>query len=249
MKENTGMASTPSDAGRFATTHWSVVLAAGSSESFQRAEALDTLCQAYWFPLYAYLRRQGHNSHQAEDHVQAFLTGLLEKHGLRLADPEQGRFRSYLIGALKHFLADERDRARTQRRGGGKPVLSLDFKSGETQYGLDPVDDLPPERLFEKSWALTVLQHTMQRLEHESANMQSNDVFQHLVTYLAPAGDTISYRDMGARLNMTEGAVKAAVYRLRRRYRELLLDEISQTVSSEGQIQEELQDLFNALSF
>jgi RNA polymerase sigma factor (sigma-70 family) len=249
MPGKTDTNSTPADTSRFATTHWSLVLAAGSPKSTRYHEALETLCRTYWFPLYAYLRRQGYDSHQAEDHVQAFLAGLLEKQGLRLVDPQLGRFRSYLLGALKHFLADERDRERTQKRGGGKSFLSFDFASGETQYELDPVDKLSPEKLFEKSWALTVLQRTMQRLEDESANMQGNEVFQDLVTYLAPAGDTVPYRDMGTRLNMTEGAVKAAVYRLRKRYREMLQNEISETVSSEEQIQEELRDLFTALSF
>jgi RNA polymerase sigma-70 factor (ECF subfamily) len=173
---------------------------------------------------------------------------MLEKHSLRLADPERGKFRSYLLAALKHFLADERDRAQAQKRGGGQRMFSLDFENAEDLYGLEPADQLSPERLFERSWALVVLQKVMARLGAESASVNKQKVFEHLITYLAPAGDLVPYRDMAAKLNMTEGAVKVAVHRLRKRYQELLRDEIGQTVATEEEIDQELRDLFEVLS-
>jgi RNA polymerase sigma-70 factor (ECF subfamily) len=248
MSENKDISSTPSGTSQFATTRWSVVLAAVSPSSPKYQQALSTLCQTYWFPLYAYLRRHGCDTHQAEDCTQAFFAQMLEKHSLRLADPKGGKFRSYLLAALKHFLADERDRVQAQKRGGGQRIFSLDFENAEDLYGLEPADQLSPERLFEKSWALVVLQKVMARLGAESASVNKQKVFEHLITYLAPAGDVVPYRDMAAKLNMTEGAVKVAVHRLRKRYQELLRDEIGQTVATEEEIDQELRDLFEVLS-
>jgi len=248
MSDYTPSSSVPAGNGRFATTHWTVVLAAASPASSRYEQALGTLCQTYWFPIYAYLRRRGYDIHQSEDYTQGFFASLLEKKGLRLADPERGKFRSYMLGALKHFLANERSRARAQKRGGGCKDISLDSEKGETQYALEPAHQLSPEKMFERSWALTVLQNSISRLEAESTGVHRQDVFQNLVAYIAPTGKVIAYRDMAAKLNMTEGAVKAAVYRLRRRYRELLRDEIAQTVATEDQIEGELQDLFVALA-
>jgi RNA polymerase sigma factor (sigma-70 family) len=248
MSDNTHAGPTPSGGSRFATTHWSVVLAAASPSSSRYEQALSTLCQTYWFPIYAYLRRHGYDSHQAEDCTQGFFAGLLEKKGLRLADPERGKFRSYILGALKHFLADERSRASAQKRGGGRKVLSLDSAKGETRYALEPAHELSPEKMFARSWALTVLQRSISRLEAETTGTHRQEVFQHLAAYLAPTGEVPAYRDMAEKLNMSEGAVKAAVYRLRKRYRELLRAEIAQTVAAEDQIEGELRDLFAALS-
>ena len=248
MSDNTPMSSTPSSAGRFATTHWSVVLAAGQPGSPHYQQALETLCQTYWFPLYAYLRRQGYDTHRAEDYTQAFFARLLEKHDLRLADPKRGKFRSFLLAALKYFLANELDRAQAQKRGGGQKVLPLDIENAESRYTLGPAHHLSPEKLFERSWALTVLHRAMARLQAESAAANKQKLFNHLKVYLTADRDTIPYRDMAAELNMTEGAVKVAVHRLRSRYRELLRDEIAQTVASEDQIEEEIRDLFAALA-
>ena len=248
MPGNTDINSTPADTSRFATTHWSVVLAAVSPSSPKYQQALSILCKTYWFPLYAYLRRHGCDTHQAEDCTQAFFAQMLEKHSLRLADPERGKFRSYLLAALKHFLADERGRVQAQKRGGGQRVLSLDFENAEELYGLEPADQLSPERLFERSWALVVLQKVMARLGTELVRANKQKVFEHLIVYLAPAGDVVPYRVMAAKLNMTEGAVKVAVHRLRKRYQELLRDEIGQTVATEEEIDRELLDLFDVLS-
>jgi RNA polymerase sigma-70 factor (ECF subfamily) len=233
---------------RFATTHWSVVRAAGKSSSPRYKEAMGTLCRTYWFPLYAFLRRQGHNVNQAEEYTQAFFTRLLEKRGLRLADSKRGKFRSFLLAALKNFLADERDRASAKKRGGGRKVLSLDFENAENQYTLQPAQQLPPEKLFERSWALTVLERTMVRLQDESRSAKKRKVFDHLKVYLTAEKDSIPYREVADKLKMAEGAVKVAVHRLRHRYRELLRDEIAQTVATEEQIDEEIRDLFAALA-
>jgi len=243
-RENFG----PSNRPRFATTHWSVVLAAGKSSSANQKQALETLCQTYWFPLYAYLRRRGYDTHQAEDYTQGFFADILEKHDLRAADPERGKFRSFLLATLKHFLSDERDHAQAQKRGGGRKLLSLDFQEAESQYHLEPADRLSPERLFEKSWALTVIEKTMVNLRADSARRGKEDVFDHLKVYLTTEKDEIPYTDMATELDMTEGSIRVAVHRLRRQYRKLLRDEIAQTVATEDQIDEEMGCLFAALA-
>lgn len=238
-----------SGAGRFATTHWSVVLEAGQPESTRYQQALETLCRTYWFPLYAYLRRHGYNAQKAEDHIQAFFACLLEKRGLRLADPKRGRFRSFLLTALKHFLANEHARAQAQKRGGGRKFLSLDIENAESQYIREPRDELSPEKLFERSWALAVLDRTMARLQAEAAATKKQKLFDCLKVYLTADKNAVPYNKVAARLKMTEGAVKVAVHRLRRRYRDLLRDEIAQTVTTEEQINEEIRDLFAALAY
>lgn len=238
-----------SGAGRFATTHWSVVLQAGQPGAPGYQQALETLCRGYWFPLYAYLRRHGYDSHQAEDYTQAFFCKVLEKQVLRSADSKRGRFRSFLLATLKNFLADEHDRARAQKRGGGRKLLSIDFNEAENQYALEPADRLSPEKLFDKSWALTVLERTMACLKTELAGKNKKELFDHLKIYLTAEKGSIPYRDTAAELNMTEAAVRTAVHRLRRHYRKSLRDEIAQTVASEDQIDEEIDDLFAALTY
>ncbi|MHC4244658.1 MAG: RNA polymerase sigma factor [Planctomycetota bacterium] len=234
-------------AGRFATTHWSVVMAAGRPKSASYRQALETLCQTYWFPLYAYLRRHGSNSHEAQDYTQAFFTALLDKGGLGLADPKRGKFRSFLLASLKHFLSNERARARAKKRGGGRKVLSLDFENAESQYALEPRDELSPEKLFERSWALTVLERTMARLQAEAVSTNKQKSFERLKSYLTADEGSVPYRDAAVELDITEGAARVAVHRLRKRYRELLRDEIAHTVTSDDQIDEEIRDLFTAL--
>ncbi len=234
--------------GRFATTHWSVVLAAGKPESSGYENAMETLCQTYWFPLYVYLRRQGYNRDQAEDFTQAFFTSLLDKHGLRLADPNRGKFRSFLLAALKHFLANEHARANALKRGGGHKTLSLDLKDAENRYALEPRDELSPEKLFERSWALTVLERTMSKLQSEADNAQKSTQFEHLKVYLTAEKNSIPYQKVADKLEMSEVAVRVAVHRLRKRYRRLLREEIAQTVTNEQQIDEEIRELFSALA-
>jgi RNA polymerase sigma-70 factor (ECF subfamily) len=240
--------STGADAGRFATTHWSVILAAADSSSPQHEPALSTLCQAYWFPLYAYLRRRGYDTHQAEDYTQGFFAGILERQGLRRADPKYGKFRSFLLASLKNFLSDEWDRSRAQKRGGDKKILSLDLDTAESRYAREPAHRLSAEKLFERSWALTVLKQAMDRLKAESTTPDKQRLFDRLKVYITAERDAAAYRQVGAELDMTEGAVKVAVHRLRRRYRELVRDEIAQTVTTEAQVDEEIRDLFAALA-
>jgi RNA polymerase sigma factor (sigma-70 family) len=238
-----------SGAGRFATTHWSVVLQAGKPKAPGYQQALETLCRSYWFPLYAYLRRHGYENQQAEDYTQAFFCRILEKQVLSMADSKRGKFRSFLLGTLKHFLSDQYDRSQAQKRGGGCKVLSIDFTGAENQYALEPSHRLSAEKLFDKSWALTVLERTMARLKVELANQNKQELFDHLKIYLTAEKGSMPYRDKAAELNMTEGNVRTAVHRLRRRYRKLLRDEIAQTVAAEDQVDEEIDDLFHALAY
>jgi RNA polymerase sigma-70 factor (ECF subfamily) len=238
----------PFNGPRFATTHWSVVLAAGKSPCAQQQDALKILCQSYWFPLYAYLRRCGYDTHQAEDHTQGFFAHILEKRDLQTASPEYGRFRSFLLIRLKSFLSDERDRANAQKRGGGRKILSLSIPNAEGQYALDPADRLSPEKLFEKSWALTVLERTMDRLEADMAGRGKRGLFESLKIYLTTEKDVIPYQNMATELDMTEGSIRVAVHRLRREYRRFLRNEIAQTVGDEDLIDEEIGCLFAAVA-
>jgi RNA polymerase sigma-70 factor (ECF subfamily) len=249
MSDNGRQHSIQSDKQRFATTHWSVVLAAGKKSSPQQKQALETLCESYWFPLYAYLRRRGCDRHEAEDVTQAFFAHLLEKEDLQKAAPQFGKFRSFLLVRLKGFLSDERDRAQAKKRGGGQKILSLGIQNAEGQYALEPASELSPEMLFEKSWALKVLERTMDRLETDMGKKGKQVLFDHLKVYLTTDKDAIPYEAMATELNMTEGSVRVAVHRLRRRYRELLRDEIAQTVSDDDQIDEEMGHLFSALAY
>jgi RNA polymerase sigma-70 factor (ECF subfamily) len=248
MSDNPSKDSPSTGAGRFATTHWSVILAAGQPESTGYRQALEALCQTYWFPLYAYLRRHGNDAHQAEDYTQAFLAFLLDKHGLRLADPKRGRFRSFLLTSLKNFLSNERARAAALKRGGDRKIFSLDIENAERMYALKPRGELSPDKIFARSWALTVLDRTMDRLGAEAARSKKPELFERLRAHLTAAEDSIPFREMASELDMSEGAVRVAAHRLRRRYRECLRDEIAQTVTTEEQIDQEIRDLFTALA-
>jgi len=234
--------------GRFMTTHWSVVQAAGTPGNSQCRQALETLCCTYWFPVYAYLRRCGHQQDAAEDYTQGFFARMLEKDGLRLADPERGRFRSFLLTALKYFVANEEDKKRTLKRGGGHTILSLDLAEAEGRYAVQPAQTASPDRVFERTWALTVLDRAMTRLQDELLRRHKGELFDHLKGYMAVDSDTVPYQAVAQELGMTENATKVAVHRLRRRYRVLLRDEIAQTVSDETQIDEEIGKLFAALA-
>lgn len=247
MVQAISMGMTQSDSGSFATTRWSVVLSAGSPASPRYEEAMSTLCQTYWFPLYAYLRRQGCTTHEAEDHIQAFFTQMLDKGYLDRVEANGGKFRSFLLVALKRFVRDQRDRDRATKRGGGLRKLSINLGSAEERYTMEPATDLSPDRIYDKSWALAVLDRTMVNLEAESARTGKLASFKSLKLYLGGDPNVAPYSQVAVDLSMTEGAVKMAVCRLRRRYRELLRDEIAQTVATQDQIEEEIQDLFVAL--
>jgi len=233
---------------RFATTHWSVVVRAGRSRTPGSRRALSTLCANYWFPLYAFVRRAGHPAEDAQDLTQEFLAELLATNFVAVADPQRGKFRSFLLGALKHFLAKQHRRAGAQKRGGRHSVLSLDFGTGEDRYRqLEPAHHQTPERLFERRWALALLDFVFARLREEFAAAEKLPQFERLKEFLAGRPEGVSYRDVAAELAMTEGAVKVAVHRMRRRYRELLRDEIAQTVTGPEALEDELRELLGAL--
>lgn len=233
-----------SDAAGFAPTRWTVVLAAGrQGASEQAAEALAELCRTYWYPLYAYIRRRGHTTHAAEDLTQEFFARLLAQDFLAGVAREKGKFRSFLLAALKHFLANEWDRAQSQKRGGGRRLIPLDALSAESRYRQEPADTLTPEKLFERQWAATLLEQTLARLQAEFAAEGKLTQFEALKGYLTTDAPSSSYADVGEKLALSAGAVKVAVHRLRRRYRELLRSEIAQTVADPADVDEEIRHL------
>jgi RNA polymerase sigma-70 factor (ECF subfamily) len=239
------LAGAASQPGRFATTRWSLVCAAGREDTAARA-ALAALCETYWYPTYAFLRRRGCPREEAEDVTQAFFARLLERGWVRSADRDRGRFRTFLLTALTRFLAKERDKERTRKRGGDRTKLSLDFEAGETRYRLEPADEQTPDRLFERRWALTVLDRVLARLEQEHADDPSRAAKFAALKPLMTASDA-PYATVAETLGMSEGAVKVAVHRLRKRYKELLRDEVAQTVSDSAAVEQELRDLRMAL--
>lgn len=229
---------------RFLTTHWSVVLAAGRAGSADSRQALATLCETYWYPLYAFVRRRGYGADDAQDLTQEFFATLLEKDFLKAADRQRGKFRSFLVASLNHFLANQWRRASVRKRGGDVVHLSFDFTSGENRYKQEPAHELTAEKIFERRWALTLLDQTFARLRAEYGDVDKLDLYEQLKVYLGGDKTTVPYRQLAADLGMTEGAVKVAVHRLRKRCRVILRDEISQTVARPEEVDEELRDLF-----
>ena len=232
----------------FHTTHWSVVLAARDKQDQQASDALETLCRTYWYPLYAFVRRQGHAPHDAQDLTQGFFARLLEKNYLAAVEQRKGRFRSFLLAAIKHFLADQRDRAAAQKRGGGQPLISLEAETAEEKYRLDPAHELTPDKLFERRWALSLLSAVFQRLEKEHAAAGKRERFQVVQRFLSPDSGEPDYSAAARQLDMNEGAVRMAVSRLRRRYAELFRDEVANTVADPREIEDEMHHLRRILS-
>ena len=232
----------------FATTCWTVVVAAGGPGSPSADVALEELCRTYWYPLYAYVRHQGHSPEDAEDLTQAFFSRFLSKNYLADLDSNRGRFRAFLLASLKHFLANEWDRSRRQKRGGGAPVLSLDYQGADTRYQIDPPDNSSPDRLYDRAWATTLLERVIARLREENLADDKAGQFEHLKSYLMVGTGDIPYAAAAAALGTTEGAVRVAVHRLRRRYRELLQQEIIQTLADPAQAEEEMRSLMAAFS-
>jgi RNA polymerase sigma-70 factor (ECF subfamily) len=230
----------------FATTRWSLVVAARGTDEASSA-ALADLAQAYWYPIYAFIRRRIPDVHAAQDLTQSFFERLLETNTIAAADRERGRFRAFLLTACKRFLANERAKARTVKRGGGVLHLSLDFELGESKYGTQAVDTLTPDRLFEQQWAITLLARVLDRLEQEMEARGKGDQFVHLKRLLSGAGRSGSIAAAARELGQSEGAVKVAAHRLRQRYRELLREEIAQTVAAPGEIDDEIRSLFAVL--
>jgi RNA polymerase sigma-70 factor (ECF subfamily) len=235
-------------AGRFATTRWSVIAAAQDPSSPQAQEALAILCGTYWYPLYAFIRGQGYTADQSQDLTQGFFARLLEQHTLEVVDPGRGKFRSFLLTACKHYLAHERDRARAQKRGGGRRLSSLDFADGEARYQQEPSHAWTPEKLFARTWALTMLEQVLARLRDEFAQKGKSQLFDHLRVFLLGEKAALPYGQVARALGMTEGAVKVAALRLRQRLRELVCEEIARTVDDAENIEEEIRELFAALA-
>jgi RNA polymerase sigma factor (sigma-70 family) len=251
MRHPTSEQGPPTDgvgAAQFGQTQWGVVLAAAGKKDLASAEqSLEKLCRVYWLPLYTYVRRQGESPHDAQDLTQEFFTRLLEKDFLDSVDQTKGRFRSFLLASLNHFLSNQRDRARAQKRGGGQTPLSLDFSDAETSIGFQPADEQTPEKAFDKRWALTLLDQTLGRLRREYSARGKETLFEQLKTTLTEGRGGVAYADLSARLGISEAAVKMAVLRLRQRYREVLRLEISETVAEESEVEAELRDVFRAL--
>jgi len=235
------------EASQFSTTHWSVVLSAGGNDSPQAEAALASLCRAYWYPLYAYVRRQGHGFEDAQDLTQAFFARLLDRGSLRLADRNRGRFRSFLLTSLKHFLIHEWNKANCVKRGGGRPIISLDAEKTETRFQAEPADNRSPDKAFERRWATVLLDQVLDQLQREFATTEHTQVFEELKSSLIGEESESTYAEIGQRLGMTEGNVKVTVHRLKRRYRELLRAEIAKTVEGPEAIDEEIRELFAAL--
>jgi RNA polymerase sigma-70 factor (ECF subfamily) len=231
----------------FATTHWSLILAARDRAEPGSADALASLCGLYWYPLYAYIRRRGNRAEEAPDLTQEFFARLLEKDFLAAVDRGKGKFRSYLLAACNHFLANEHDRAVARKRGGGKPLLSLDAADAEDRYLAEPADDVAPEKLFERRWAMALLQHVMARLRADFETKGKSALFDRLRGFLA-GEKSMGYRQAAAELGLSEAAIKVQVHRLRARYRELLREEIGRTVGTPEEIDDEIRSLFAALA-
>ena len=232
-------------AGVFATTHWSVVLEAGQGEAEAASRALENLCRAYWYPLYAFIRRRGHDAHEAQDLTQAFFADLLARESFATAQPQKGRFRSFLLGAAQNFLGKQRERAQTLKRGGQCAFVSLDEEDAEGRYRHEPAHDWTPEKLFERRWALTLLDNTLAALREEYRRAGKTPHFDALQTFLS--AEAASYVEAASALRLSEGAVRVAVHRLRRRYGELLRAEIAQTVADAGEVEAEVAHLFTVL--
>jgi RNA polymerase sigma factor (sigma-70 family) len=243
--------STPANVPRgliFATTRWSVVLAAGQGDTPHARAALEKLCQTYWYPLYAYVRRRGHSAEDAQDLTQEFFAQLLERQSLAHVDPKRGRFRAFILTAMNHFLANEWKRNSAKKRGGGQAPLSLDWAAAEERFDLEPADNASPDRIFERLWAITLLGEVLNRLEDEYQSQGKMGLFTALRQSLVGARETQPYAELAAELNMSESAVKVTVHRLRKRYRELIREEIAGTLDASEDVEAEMRHLFSVLA-
>lgn len=233
--------------GVFATTHWSVVLAAADAQSPQAGEALEHLCQTYWYPLYAYVRRCGYGHEDAQDLTQEFFARLFAKAYVARADPHKGRFRSFLLTGIKNLLCDERDKAHRLKRGGRHTVVSWDAQVAEDRYRLEPAEEWTPERMFERSWAATLLGDAARRLREEYVAAGQAELYEQLTEFRLDAPEQRAYAEAAAQLGLSESAVKSAIWRLRRRHQQIVREEIAQTVADPAEVDEEIRYLLRVL--
>jgi len=232
----------------FVTTHWSVVLAAGHGDTTRACDALAYLCQAYWYPLYAYARRYGCSSHDAQDLTQEFFARLLKGNWVAQADAQRGRFRSFLLSSMKHFMANEWNKSRAQKRGGGVPTVSLNEYSAEHRYQLEPAEKATPETLFEQGWAVTLLAGVLSRLEEEYNRAGKQAWMEAMRPALATDRGSLDYAELAHKLGTAETAARMAVHRLRQRYRQLIRAEVASTVASPEEVEAEMRHLFQVLT-
>jgi len=237
---------TPTGPSQFPTTRWSLVVAAGDPHRKEARSAMVSLCENYWYPLYAYLRRRGYSADEAQDLTQEFFVRVLEGRYLDRADPEKGRFRSFILTSLKFFVADEEDRHRACKRGGGM-VVPLEFSSGEERYQLEPAHDETPERIFERRWALSLIDRVIEKLREEFVHHGHLEHFERLKVFLLGQSDA-PYAELAREMNTSEGALKVAIHRLRKRYRELFRQEIADTVADPAEVESELRFLATVLT-
>ncbi|MEE2640771.1 MAG: sigma-70 family RNA polymerase sigma factor [Planctomycetota bacterium] len=232
----------------FATTQWSLVVAASHPDSAEDSRlALETLCERYWYPLYAYVRRRGFQPEESSDLTQAFFASMLEKNTIEKADPNRGRFRTFLLTSLKNFISNHWRSHQAIKRGGQLKKISLDLARGEEQYALEPVDLATAENLYSRRWAMTLLATTLEKLRNEYSRNNRLEQFNRTQPYLVGDQEKVPYREVAETLGITENAVKVSVHRMRKRFGVLLREEISQTVSSEEAVEEELREMFQAL--
>jgi RNA polymerase sigma-70 factor (ECF subfamily) len=231
----------------FLTTHWSIVLRASRDDDSDARDALAFLCQRYWYPLYVFVRRKGIDAQRAEDVTQGFFTRLIEKHVLEQAAPARGRFRAFLLTSLQNFLANEFDHATAQKRGGGHRVLPIDVEAGESRFRCEPSDAMTPERIFDRAWAVQLLELVVGRLRQEFADKGKVAEFDAFQSFLAGKSADSSYEQVAAEMGLSAAAVRQAVHRLRRRYAALLRAEVADTVAAEHEIDDEIRGLFESL--
>ena len=246
--EQTSSQETVARAQWFGTTHWSAVLAAQHPSAPKADAALEELCRTYWYPLYAHIRRQGHPHHDAQDLTQEFFARLLEKNYLAAVAPEKGKFRSFLLAALNHFLSHERDRARAAKRGGGKPHIPLDDVTAENLYSMEPATQDSPEEAFERRWAVTVLERAFAAVHEEAIAAGKEQLFGRLKLFVGEGATPGDYSAAAEELGMTPNAVAVAVHRLRQRYREAVRRQVAHTVSNPDEIEDEMRYLSSVLA-
>lgn len=232
----------------FRTTHWSVVLAAGEEGSEQAASALSRLCQTYWFPVYAFIRKKGHSPEQAQDFTQEFFAGFLEKNYVARARRDRGRFRVFLMSSVQNFLHNQHDRAQAQKRGGGHTHLSLDYQDAEERYQVEPVEESDPATLFEQQWVATLLETILNRLREEFDAEGRAGLCEDLQAHLWGDTESIPYAQLAQKAGLTEGNVKTIAHRFRERYRALLREEIAHTVAKPGEVDDEIRHLMRIAS-